>query len=123
MLHVIVQKLGNVTVFRCVGRLVIGDENTILRRTVLSYTGASSVVLDLAQLDDIDAGGLGMLMNLRELTRKKGFEFKLMNATKRVQQILELTNLDRVFDTCTVEEIVYRSRVHGARSLWPDRAA
>jgi anti-anti-sigma factor len=123
MLHVIVQKLGNVTVFRCVGRLVLGDENTILRRTVLSYTGASSVVLDLAQLDDIDAGGLGMLMNLRELTRKKGFEFKLMNATKRVQQILELTNLDRVFDTCTVEEIVYRSRLHGARSLWRDRAA
>ena len=123
MLRVMVQKLGDVTVFRCVGRLVIGDENTILRNAVLSDRGASTVILDLAQVGDIDAGGLGMLMNLRELTRPIGIEFKLINVTKRVQQILELANLDQVLDTCTVEEMFYQSRVHRGKSLGRDRAA
>jgi anti-anti-sigma regulatory factor len=62
-------------------------------------------------------------MKLRELTRPIGIEFKLINVTKRVQQILELANLDQVLDTCTVEEMFYQSRVHRGKSLGRDRAA
>src|SRR6266404_1005585 len=122
MLQVSVQKLGYVTLFRCVGRLVIGDENTILRNAVLSDRGASTVILDLAQVDNIDAGGLGMLMNLRQLTCRRGIGFKLMEVRGRVQQMLELTNLDRVFDTCTVEEAFFLSRVHRDKTIARDRA-
>jgi len=55
MLCVTVQKFGDVTVVRCEGRLVVGGENTILRNAVLSDRDASTLILDLAQVDCIDA--------------------------------------------------------------------
>ena len=59
MFKVTVQELGDAGVFRCQGRIVIGDAYSTLRNAVLSQTHARMLVLDLAQVDRIDAGGLG----------------------------------------------------------------
>jgi anti-anti-sigma factor len=61
-LNVTVQEFGDTTVVRCQGRIVIGDACTILHNAVLSQTQARMLVLDLAQVDYIDAGGLGVLL-------------------------------------------------------------
>jgi len=65
---------------------------------------SSTLILDLAQVDRIDAGGLGVLLGLRAWARSNGIQLKLMNVTNRGQQVLELTNLDRVFEICSVED-------------------
>ena len=44
----------------------------------------------------------GVLLDLRESARSSAIIFKLMNATKRVEEILELTHLQRVFEFCSV---------------------
>jgi hypothetical protein len=62
-------------------------------------------VIDLARVDRIDAGGLGVLLGLRESACSSAIMFKLMNATKRVEEILELTHLERVFEFCSVREL------------------
>jgi anti-anti-sigma factor len=106
MLNVSVQSLGNVTVFRCQGRIMSGDEDTILRKAVLSQTDTKVVVLDLEQVSGIDAGGLGVLLGLRASTRSNGIRLKLMNVLGSIRQMLEVTNLDRVFEICSEEELV-----------------
>ena len=96
MLNVTVHTAGKITVFRCHGRIVSGDESRILRKAVLSRVDSTILVIDLARVDGIDAGGLGLLLDLRAWTRSNGIQFKLVNVTGRVQQALELTNLSRV---------------------------
>jgi anti-anti-sigma factor len=56
------------------------------------------MILDLASVDIIDAGGLGVLLELREWALKNGIEFKLENANELVANVLRITHLDSVFD-------------------------
>jgi anti-sigma B factor antagonist len=105
MLKITVQKLGDTSVLRCHGRIVAGDAGSILRNAVLSQRQTTMLVIDLARVERIDAAGLGVLLGLRESARSRAITFKLMNATKRVEEILELTRLQRVFEFCSVREL------------------
>jgi anti-anti-sigma factor len=117
MLNAAVFRLGNVTVVRCRGRIVVGENHSILRNVVLGQAQAKIVVLDLAQVDRVDAGGLGVLLNLREWTRFRAIRFKLMNVMNKVQQVLELTKLDLVFEFCSVKDLLYL--LHHAAAVGP----
>ncbi len=107
MLHTTVQKLGNTTVLRCKGRMVIGEARSILRVTVLKQTQPRLLVLDLAQVECIDAGGLGVLLGLREWAHTNAIRFRLMNLMKNAEQIFELTKLNRVFEFCSVRDLLW----------------
>jgi anti-anti-sigma factor len=106
MLNATAQKLGDSTVLRCQGRIVIGDAYTILRNAVLRQTHTRTLILDLAQVDRIDAGGLGALLSLREWAYCHAIRFQLMNVMKQVEHVLELTKLDRVLEFCSVEDML-----------------
>jgi anti-sigma B factor antagonist len=110
MLKVHTTKLGNVAVLCLQGKIVRGETET-LRRAVLTQVDASVVVLDLARVDTIDAGGLGVLLASRKETQSKGIEFRLINVTKLVRQVLEITRLDSVF------EVTSGANVLAARSV------
>jgi anti-sigma B factor antagonist len=115
MLKITVQKLGDTSVLRCHGRIVAGDAGSILRSAVLSQRQTTMLVIDLARVERIDAGGLGLLLGLRESARSNAIMFKLMNATKRVEEILELTHLRHVFEFCSVRELL--CLLHRAASM------
>jgi anti-anti-sigma factor len=70
------------------------------------------IILDFAQVELIDAKGLGVLLELRELMHSRGTEFRLMNVTGLVQQVLEITRLNSVFDTSLDIEITAQSAGH-----------
>src|SRR5580692_4040223 len=106
MLNATAQKLGDSTVLRCQGRIVIGDAYAILRNAVLRQTHARTLILDLAQVDRIDAGGLSVLLGLREWAHSHAIRFQLINVMKQVEHVLELTKLDRVFEFCSIENML-----------------
>jgi anti-anti-sigma factor len=105
MLKATVHKFGNRTVLRCQGRIVIGDAYAILRNAVLSQACTNMLVLDLAQVDRIDAGGLGVLLGLRQWAYSHAIRLRLMNVMNQVEQVLQLTKLDRVFEFCSVRDM------------------
>src|ERR1700729_308841 len=78
MLKITIQKLGDTSVLRCHGRIVAGDAGSILRSAVLSQRQTTMLVIDLARVDRIDAGGLGVLLGLRESACSRAITFKLM---------------------------------------------
>jgi anti-sigma B factor antagonist len=121
MLKITVQKLGDTSVLRCHGRIVAGDAGSILRNAVLSQGRTGMLVIDLARVERIDAGGLGVLLGLRESARSRAITVKLMNATKRVEEILELTHLQSVFEFCSVRELF--CLLHRAASMLSRSAA
>ena len=96
MLNVHVKNLGTVVVLCLQGQIVTG-ETEILRDAVQSVSEVSAVILDLARVTTIDAGGLGVMLQLREQADSKGIRFQLMNVTKQIGRVLEITRLDSVF--------------------------
>jgi anti-sigma B factor antagonist len=105
MLNVSIEKLGDVVVLRLRGRVVSGDPTKSLREVVFAQASACAVILDLAKVDLIDAAGLGALLELRVWAQSKGIEFKLMNVTRRVQDVLAITRLDSVFEISSRERM------------------
>jgi anti-anti-sigma factor len=117
MLNATAQKLGDSIVLRCQGRIVIGDAYAILRNAVLRQTHTPTLILDLAQVDRIDAGGLGVLLGLREWAYSHAIKFQLMNVINQVEQVLELTKLDCVLEFCSVEDML--QLLHFAAAIAP----
>jgi|SRR5215468_9028294 len=105
MLRVHAQKLGNIGILALRGGLVAGD-TAPLRNKVESLSNVSTIVLDFARVNRIDAGGLGALLELRQQIKAKGIDFKLMNVTRLVKQVLEITRLDSVFEISSEPELM-----------------
>ena len=103
MLNIHAKKLGTIAVLGLQGQIVNG-ETEILRSVVQSLSEVSAVKLDLARVTTVDAGGLGLLLTLREQAQSKGIRFELMNVNKRVSKVLELTRLDSVFQITSAGE-------------------
>ena len=105
MLRVYAKKLGTVAIVCLQGRIVNG-ETAALRDAVDSQSNVSAVVLDLGRVSTIDAAGLGVLLELRERTQSRGIAFKLMNITRLVSMVLEITRLNSVFEVTSGAEIL-----------------
>lgn len=105
MLKVIIRNVGNATMFRCEGRIVFPDAET-LRIAVLTHTRARLTVLDLAGVDAIDGAGLGILVSLRAWSGATGTKLKLMNLKPRLEYLLELTHLRPLFAICSVVDVL-----------------
>src|SRR5260370_35415181 len=116
MLRVHAKNLGSVAILCLQGRMVRG-ENAALRNAVYSQSEVSAVVLDLARISTIDAGGLGVMLELREQTQSKGIAFKLINVTKLVSRLLEIKRLTSVFTSTSAAEVLSASSFGQPTSL------
>ena len=96
MLKVHARNLGNVAVLCLQGHIVNGEKE-VLRNAVNSLADVNAVILDLAQVTTIDAGGLGVLLELHQRAASNGIRFELTNPTRWVRRVLEVVRLDSVF--------------------------
>lgn len=114
MLKIHAKKLNAVAVLSLEGQIINGDTE-ILRNAVQLATGAGEISLNLANVSVVDAHGLGVLLELREQTLAKGTHFELINVSKSLYRIFEITRLDTVFDISPVvrfsPEVTYSQRM------------
>jgi anti-sigma B factor antagonist len=96
---------GDVNVIDCAGRIVFGDEASQLRETIKKQLLANSrIVLNLADVNYIDSGGIGTLVSLFTSARNAGGDIKLLHLTKRVGDLLQITKLITVFESYDDEQ-------------------
>jgi len=107
MLTIDVEKTGDVAVVRCGGRIVRGEEVRTLRNAVVCEKQSRIVVLDLSDVETLDAGGLTTLLSLHQWTRSRGVQLKLVNPSHFVREMLVRTKLDGVFDISTLDHALY----------------
>jgi len=92
--------VDGVKIFDCSGRIVFGDEASQLRETIKKELAENNrLVLNLANVSYIDSGGIGTLVSLFTTARNAGGDIKLLNLTKRVGDLLQITKLITVFET------------------------
>jgi anti-anti-sigma factor len=82
--------------------LLHGEEHALLP-FALPALQSGDLDLDLCELEQIDAAGLGMLAMLQAFARKSGHTLRLLNPSPRIWKLLSLTRLDAVF-TATVND-------------------
>lgn len=106
----------SVIIFDLAGRLVAGEETSVLRDAIkeVSATGGAQVILNLANVDYIDSTGLGSLVICFSTMRKAGGSVKLLNLSRRNVELLVLTKLETVFE-------VFADEQDAVNSFFPDR--
>jgi len=107
MLTIDVEKTGDVAVVRCVGRIVRGAEVRTLRNAVFSEKNIRIVVLDLSDVEMLDAGGLTVLLSLQQWAQDRKIQLKLVNPSHFVNEILTRTGLNHVFDVSRFDHALF----------------
>ena len=92
--------VDGILVIQGTGRIVFGDESSLLRDEVKKAVadGNKKIVLNLGEISYIDSGGLGTLVALHTTAHNAGGTIKLANLTKRVGDLLQVTKLLTVFE-------------------------
>ena len=94
------RQVDGVTVVDCSGRITLGEGSVTLRDTVreLLSKGQKKILLNLGEVTYIDSSGIGELVSAFTTVRNQGGELKLLNLTKKVHDLLQITKLYTVFD-------------------------
>ena len=92
---------GNVTILELDGKITIGDGSVQLREAVrkLLEQGHKNLLIDLGKVDYVDSSGIGELVSCYTTTKNQGGQLKLLNLTKKIQDLLSITKLLTVFET------------------------
>ena len=103
--------VDGVTIVDLVGRIVLGEGATGVRDLVLNLikAGNKKILLNLRDVDYVDSSGLGELVHAFTSMRTAGGQLKLLNLSKRVRAVLQITKLLTVFDITDDEAISVKS--------------
>ena len=102
---------SGITLVDLSGRISLGDGSALLRKTVrdLLEEGRTKIILNLGDVNYIDSSGIGELVSGFTAVRNRGGELKLLNLTKKVHDLLQITKLFTVFDVFNEESMAVRS--------------
>ena len=102
---------GRVTILTLDGDLVIGESETLFKKTVIGLLeeGKVNLLVDLRRVNFLDSSGLGALVRALTNSQKEGGQTKLLGAGPQVQKLLEMTKLDSVFENFTDMETAVSS--------------
>ena len=94
------RRLDDVVILDLSGRITIGEGTVLLRNHInkLLEAGDAKFLLNLADVNYIDSSGLGELVTAFTTVRGKGGQLKLLNLTRRVRDLLQITKLLTVFE-------------------------
>ena len=94
------RQVDGITILDLSGRITLGEGSVQLRDAVrdLLAKGSKKILLNLADVNYIDSSGIGELVSAYTTVRNQGGDLKLLNLTKKVHDLLQITKLYTVFD-------------------------
>jgi len=100
MMKTSTRQVDGITIVDLSGRITLGEGSVVLRDTIrdLLSKGSKRLLLNLAEVTYIDSSGIGELVSAFTTVRNQGGELKLLNLTKKVHDLLQITKLYTVFD-------------------------
>lgn len=98
------RQVGEVTIVKCRGRLVAGEESTAFRQYLDPLIPMSPrIVLHLAGLEFVDSAGLGLLMRYFIRAQNAQGGLTIAEVSARLAEVLKITRLDSVFQPYATE--------------------
>ena len=102
----------NVAIITVKGDITLNKGGDVLLKDKvqsLIQQGHKNIVIDLGGVGYVDSAGLGQLVHAYATTKNKGGALKLVNVTKKLQDLLVVTKLLTVFDTFDTESAALAS--------------
>jgi anti-sigma B factor antagonist len=101
-----------VSVIDVTGRITLGEGSSALRDALRELLGNNQkkILLNLGDVSYIDSSGIGELVSGFTSVTNAGGQLKLLNLSKRVKDLLQITKLYTVFD-------VHDDEAHAVRSF------
>ena len=105
------RKVGDVTVLDCSGKITLGEGTMAVRNTVreILKNGGKKIILNLGDVNYIDSSGIGELVSSYTTVTNGGGQLKLLNLTKKIQELLAITKLLTVFQVYNDERAAVSS--------------
>jgi anti-sigma B factor antagonist len=105
------RQVGDVSVVDVSGRITLGEGSSALRDLMRDMVSKNQkkILLNLGDVSYIDSSGIGELVSGFTTVTNSGGELKLLNLTKRVKDLLQITKLYTVFDVHEDEAGAIRS--------------
>ena len=94
------RQVDGITIIDLSGRITLGEGSVVLRDTIRDSVGqgVKKILLNLGDVTYIDSSGIGELVSAYTTVRNQGGELKLLNLTRKVHDLLQITKLYTVFD-------------------------
>ncbi len=98
--------VSGVTILDLKGKITLGEGDELLKEKINSLveSGKQKLVLNLGDVPYIDSAGLGEIVRTYTTVSRQGGQLKLLNLTKRIEDLLSITKLLTVFDTYDSEQ-------------------
>jgi anti-sigma B factor antagonist len=105
------RELDGITIVDLRGRITLGEGAITVRDTVrhLLSSGRTRILLNLGDVNYIDSSGIGELVGAFTAAKKQGGELKLLNLSKKVHDLLQITKLYTVFHVEEDEAVAVKS--------------
>jgi anti-sigma B factor antagonist len=103
--------VSEVTVLDLKGKMTLGEGDELLKDKINSMlaSGKKKLVLNLEGVPYIDSAGLGEIVRTYTTVSRQGGSLKLLNLTKRIEDLLSITKLLTVFETFDTEAEAIKS--------------
>jgi anti-sigma B factor antagonist len=115
-MHISERTVGDVMIVDVSGKVTLGDGGDAMLKDKMGslvQQGNKKVLLNLGDVSYVDSAGLGAIVQAYATLNKIGGTLKLLNATKRIKDLLSITKLLTIFDTFDNEAEAVKS--FGAR--------
>lgn len=105
------RQVGDVSVMDVSGRITLGEGSSTMRDALRDMVakGQKKILLNLGDVSYIDSSGIGELVSGFTTVANQGGQLKLLNLTKRVKDLLQITKLYTVFEVHEDEASAIRS--------------
>ena len=93
--------VGNVAIVKVNGEITLKQGGDVLLKDKvqsLLHQGHMNLLLDLSGVSYVDSAGLGELVQAYVTAKNRGGTLRLLNVTKRLQDLLVVTKLLTVFE-------------------------
>lgn len=110
-LTVTVREIESVAILDFSGRITIGEAAVLLRDTIREMLDSRyrNILVNFAAVTYIDSAGLGQLVGSFATVAHRGGQLKLMNMGRRVQEVMQITHLNSIFESFADEADAVRS--------------
>jgi anti-sigma B factor antagonist len=100
-MEIVERTVNDVTVLDLKGKMTLGEGDELLKDKINSLlaAGKKKLLLNLEAVPYIDSAGLGEVVRTYTTVSRQGGSLKLLNLTKRIEDLLSITKLLTVFDT------------------------
>ncbi len=103
--------VNEVTILDLKGKMTLGEGDELLKDKINSLLsqGRKKLLLNLEGVPYIDSAGLGEVVRTYTTVSRQGGSLKLLNLTKRIEDLLSITKLLTVFETYDSESEAVQS--------------